>query len=148
MAGSRSLRIRAKRRDGFPSPMKIRQRRRPPDGGRACDPGLRPLRRVLMPWPRLEIAELFVEHLIELAEKFYDLIIGVAVIGGDVVPRTVAQRSPDDRDFLLPEQIAGILQMDEILQLEGHVVHFAGGAADEIHGVMIGITAHEDKKIV
>ena len=62
--------------------------------------------------------------------------------------RAVAQRSPDDRDLALAEQVAGILQVDEVLQLEGHVVHFDVVAADEIHRVMVGVAAHEHEKIV
>src|SRR5215472_2284275 len=86
--------------------IEIRARRRAPDIGLAGDPGLRPLRRVLMPRPRLEIAELLVLHLVELAEQFDHLIVRIAVIGGDVVARAVAQRAPYDRDLLLPEQVA------------------------------------------
>src|SRR5579862_1998427 len=108
----------------IPSAMEIRQRRRAPDIGLAALPGFRPLRRVLMPGPRLEIAEALVHHLVELAEEFDHLIVRIAVIGGDVVARPVAQRAPDDRNLALAEQVAGILQVDEILQLEGHVVHF------------------------
>jgi len=91
------------RGDGIPGPVKIRGRRRTPDGGLARFPGLRPLRRVLMPRPRLEITELFIGHSVEFAEKFDHLIVRIAVIGSDVVTRPVAQRPPDDRDFLLPE---------------------------------------------
>src|SRR5580704_9418022 len=105
----------------IPCAMEIRRRRRPPDVGLAALPGFRPLRRVLMPGPRLEIAEVLVHHLVELAEEFDHLIVRIAVIGGDVVPGAVAQRAPDDRDLALAEQVAGILQVDEILQLEGHV---------------------------
>src|ERR1700758_2228579 len=86
--------------------IEIRSRRRAPDIGLAGDPGLRPLRGILMPGPRLEITELLVFHLIELAEQFDHLIVRIAVIGGDVVAGPVAQRSPDDRDLLLPEQVA------------------------------------------
>src|SRR5580692_2043542 len=112
--------------------MEFRRWRRTPNVGLAGDPGLRPLRGILMPWPRLEIAELFIEHLVELAEVFDDLIVRVAMIGGDVVPRAVPQRSPDDRDLALAEQVARILQVDEVLQLERHVMHLVAGAADEI----------------
>src|SRR5580692_12397861 len=108
----------------IPRPVKVRRRRRAPDVGLAALPGLWPLRGVLMPGPWLEIAEVLVDHLVELAEEFDHLIVRVAVIGGDVVPGPVAQRAPDDRDLALAEQVAGILQVDEILQLEGHVVHF------------------------
>src|SRR5579872_1867719 len=57
----------------IPRAMEIGQRRRAPDAGLATLPGLRPLRRILMPRPRLEIAELLVDHLVELAEQFDDL---------------------------------------------------------------------------
>src|SRR5580700_9643828 len=99
----------------IPRPMEIRRRRRAPDVGLATLPGFWPLRRVLMPGPRLEIAEVLVDHLVEFAEEFDHLVVRVAVIGGDVVARAVAQRAPDDRDLALAEQVAGILQVDEIL---------------------------------
>src|SRR5580704_13837146 len=98
----------------IPCPMKIRQRRRAPDIGLAALPGFRPLRRVLMPGPRLEVAEVLVDHLVELAEELDHLIVGVAVVGGDVVPWPMAQRAPDDRNLALAEQVAGILQVDEV----------------------------------
>src|ERR1700682_554825 len=107
------------RGESIPRPMKIRRRRWAPDIGLAALPGFRPLRRVLMPGPRLEIAEVLVHHLVELAEEFDHLIVGIAVIGGDVVAGAVAQRSPDDRDLALAEPVAGLLQVDEILQLGG-----------------------------
>ena len=59
-----------------------------------------------MPWPRLEIAEVLVDHPIEFAKQFDHLIVWIAVIGGDVMPRPMTQRSPDDRHLLLPEQVA------------------------------------------
>src|SRR5580700_8773212 len=102
-------------RPSIPRAVEIRRRRWAPDIGLAALPGFRPLRRVLMPRPRLEIAEVLVHHLVELAEEFDHLIVRVAVVGGDVVARTVAQRAPDDRDLALAEQVAGILQVDEIL---------------------------------
>src|SRR5690349_19025512 len=86
--------------------VEIRSWRRAPDIGLARDPGLRPLRGVLVPGPRLEIAELFVLHLVELAVKLDHLIVRIAMIGGDVVTRYVTQRSPDDRNLLLSEQVA------------------------------------------
>src|SRR5579884_1098813 len=127
--------------------MEIGQRRRSPDIGLAALPHLRPLRRVLMPRPRLEIAELFIEHLVELAEQLDDLIVRIAVIGCDIVPRTVAQRPPDDRDLALAKQVARVLQMNEILQLERHVMHFDVVAANEIHGVVISVATHEHEEV-
>src|SRR5579872_3089391 len=90
----------------IPAAMEIRQRRWSPDVIHAGLPGLRPLRRILVPRPRLEIAEFFIDHLIEFAEELDDLIVRIAMISGDVVPGAVAQRPPDDWDFLLSEQIA------------------------------------------
>src|SRR5580704_2202644 len=121
--------------------MEFRRRRRTPDVGLAGDPGLGTLRGILMPWPRLEIAEFFIQYLVEFAEVFDHLIVRVTVIGGDVMPRTMAQRSPDDRDLALAEQIARILQVDEVLQLERHVMHLGRAATDEIHRVVIAVAA-------
>src|ERR1700719_3489977 len=68
-------------RQRIPWPGEIRRRRRAPDVGLAALPGLWPLRGVLMPRPRLEIAEVLVDHLVELAEEFDHLVVGIAVIG-------------------------------------------------------------------
>src|SRR5258708_21583959 len=95
-------------RPSTPRPVKIRRRRRAPDVGLAALRGLRPLRRVLMPGPRLEIAEVLVHHLVELAEEFDHLIVRIAGIGGDVVPGAVAPRPPAGRRLSLAEQVAGI----------------------------------------
>src|SRR5579884_3458070 len=94
----RRKRLRKNPLQSVSSAMEIRQRRRAPDVGLAGFPGFRPLRRVVMPGPRLEIAELLVDHLVELAEELDDLVVRIAVVGGDVVAGAVAQRSPDDRD--------------------------------------------------
>ncbi len=49
--------------------------------------------------------------------------------------------------FFWPNRSQTVLQMDEVLQLERHVMHFRGRAADEIHGVMIRIAAHEHEEV-
>ena len=59
---------------------------------------------------------------IELAEKLDDLIIGIAMVGGDVVPRPMPQRTPDDRYLFLAHHVAGVLKVHEILKLEGDVM--------------------------
>src|ERR1700761_9599549 len=102
------------RRDGVAAAVEIRGRRRAPIAGLAGFPGLRPLRRVLMPGARLEIAEFLIDHLVELTEELDHLIVRITVIGGEVVTRPVPQRAPYDRDFLLAEQVATVLQMNEI----------------------------------
>src|SRR3954464_4751002 len=78
---------------------------RPPDRGLARRPQPGPLRRVVVPGARLEIAEFLVRHLVELAEELNDLLILVAMIGGDVVTGAVPQRSPDDRHLFLSHQL-------------------------------------------
>jgi hypothetical protein len=54
-----------------------------------------------MPRPRLEKAELFVVHLIHLAEEFDHDAVGIAVIDRNIVPDNVAQRPPGERDLVL-----------------------------------------------
>ena len=76
---------------------------------------------VLVPRPRIEIAQLLVLHLVELGIDLDHLIVGVAVERRDVVAGPEPHRPPDDRDVLLAEQIAGALQMREIAQLERDV---------------------------
>src|SRR3954463_11458437 len=70
---------------------------RPPDRGLSRRPQLRPLRRVVVPGARLEIAEHLVGHLVELAEELDGLFVLVAMMGGNVLAGPMPQRSPDDR---------------------------------------------------
>jgi hypothetical protein len=100
-----------------------------------------------MPGPRIEIAELLVLHLVQFGIELDGLAVRIAVENRDVVPRSEPHRPPDDLDVLLPEQIAGGLQMGEILQLESHVVDADGLAGEEVHGVVVGIAAHEDEEV-
>src|SRR5262249_25314780 len=120
---------------------------RAPDAGLAGRPQLGPLRGVVVPGARLEIAELLVHHLIELAEELDHLVVVVAMIGGDIVPRTVAQRPPDDRDSLLAHDLARVLQMHEVFELERDVMELHVWPGEEVHGVMIAVAAHEAEEI-
>src|SRR6516225_10379047 len=86
--------------------VKVVLRRRTPDAGLARGPPLGPLRRVAVPRARFEIAELLVLHLVELAEELDNLLILVAMVSGDVVSRTVPQRTPDDRNLFLTHDLA------------------------------------------
>ena len=45
---------------------------------------------IAMPRPRLEIAEIFIQHFVELGEHLDDLVIGVAMIGINIVTGTMA----------------------------------------------------------
>src|SRR5262249_14244252 len=74
-------------------------------------PHLRPLREVLVPGPRLEIAEFLVAHDVHLAKKLDTLVVGVAMIGGDVVSDNVPDRPPDQVDAVAGEMVAGTLQL-------------------------------------
>ncbi len=65
----------------------------------------------------------------------------------DVVADAVAARSPDQRNLLLAEEIAGRADMLPILRLEGDVVHLVGLAVQQIDRVMIGTAAQEREEI-
>ena len=71
----------------------FRRRRRAPDVARLL-PHLGLLRTVAVPGPRIEIAELLVEHLVELGEQLDDLVVRIAVIGVEVVARARAGPVP------------------------------------------------------
>ena len=76
------------------------------------------------------------------------MVIGIAVIGKDIVARPVSSRPPNDRNVLLAEKIAGDLYLRPVLQLKSNMMHFRALAAHEIHSVMIRSAAHEDKPIL
>src|SRR5580700_10200263 len=103
---------------------------------------------IAMPRPRLEITDVFVEHLVELGEHLNDLIIGIAVIGIDIMPGAVAARAPDDRNVLAAEKIARRLDLRPVLQLERDVVHPRALAANEVDGVVVRTAAHEDEPVL
>src|SRR5690242_6378913 len=65
----------------------------------------------------------------------------------DVVARAEPHRSPDDRNSSLAKKIAGGLQMREIPQLEGDVMHLDVLADNEIDRVMVGVAAHEHEEV-
>lgn len=66
----------------------------------------------------------------------------------DVMAWTEPHGAPDNRDTLLAEQIARVLQVDEVLQLECDVMHLDVITSDEIYRVMICVAAHEHKEII
>jgi hypothetical protein len=101
-----------------------------------------------MPRPRLEVAELFIEHFIELGEHLDDLVVGIAVIGVNVVAGTVAARTPDNRNLLTAQKIARRLHLRPVLQLKSDVVHLRVLAFDEIDSVVICAAAHEHEPVL
>ena len=81
---------------------------------RTVFPYLRPLWEVFVPGTRFKVAQVFVEHDIQLGEQFDDLLVGVVVIGKDVVTSSVATRSPEQRDAMPGKVIARLLHMRPI----------------------------------
>ena len=81
---------------------------------RTVFPYLRPLWEVFVPGTRFKVAQVFVEHDIQLGEQFDDLLVRVMVIGKDVVTSTVATWSPEQRDAMPGKVIARLLHMRPI----------------------------------
>ena len=65
----------------------------------------------------------------------------------DVVAGPKPQRSPDHRDFALAQQIAADLQVGEVAQFEGDVMHGDVLGGDEIHCVVVGVAAQEHEEV-
>src|SRR6202035_3384930 len=72
-------------------------------------PHFRPLRPILVPWPRIEIAERLVLHLVHLAEELDAHLVGVAMIDRDIVADDVAARAPDQMDVVAGQRFGGAL---------------------------------------
>ena len=81
---------------------------------RAVLPDLRSLWEVFVPGTRFKVAQVFVEHDIQLGEQFDDLLVGVVVIGKDVVTGSVAAWPPEQRDAMPGKVIARLLHMRPI----------------------------------
>src|ERR1700682_5703762 len=103
---------------------------------------------IAMPRPRFEIAERFIEHLVELGEHLDDLVIGIAVIGINIVPRPMPARPPDDGNIFAAQETASRLHLRPVLQCEGDMVHLRALAAHEIDRVMVGSATHEYKPVL
>ncbi len=80
-------------------------------GPRAVFPNFRSLWEVLVPGTRFKVAQVFVEHHIQLGEQFDDLLVGVVVIGEDVVTGSVAARTPEQRNLMPGKVIARLLHL-------------------------------------
>ena len=100
-----------------------------------------------MPWTGFEIAQRLVFHLIELDIELHKLIILVPVKDGYVVTRTKSQRTPDQRYSSLRQQVAGILHVREVIQLECNMMHSNNIAPQKIHGMVIRTAPHEYEKV-
>src|SRR6516165_3434888 len=121
--------------------------RSPRIGRRIVAPTLWPLRPVLMPWPRLEKAELFVVHLVHLAEELDHHAVGVPVIDRDIVPDDMAERSPGERDLVLGQKIAGALDIGPITQFKRDMMDRGLRVPEKIHGVMIAAATQKCEEV-
>ena len=81
---------------------------------RTVFPYLRSLWEVFVPGTRFKVAQVFVEHDIQLGEQFDDLLVGVVVIGKDVMASSVAAWPPEQRDAMPGKVIASLLHMRPI----------------------------------
>ena len=81
---------------------------------RTVFPDFRSLWEVFMPGTRFKVAQVFVEHDIQLGEQFDDLLFGVVVIGKDVVTSSVATWPPEQRNVMPGKVIARLLHLRPI----------------------------------
>ena len=81
---------------------------------RTVFPYFRSLWEVFVPGTRFKVAQVFVEHDIQLGEQFDDLLVGIVVIGKDVVTSSVAAWSPEQRYMMPGKVIAGLLHLRPI----------------------------------
>src|SRR5262245_58978945 len=123
-----------------PKPPVVAQRIRPPH--------LRPLRPILVPGARVEIAERLVLHEVHLAEELDPNLIRVAVIDRDVVADDVAAGSPHQMNVVLGKPFAGALDLRPILHLERDVMELRNFLYDEIDGVVIGPAAQKREGLI
>ena len=77
-------------------------------------PYLWPLWEVFVPGTRFKVAQVFIEHNIQLGEQFDDLLVGIVMIGKDVVTGSVAARPPEQRNVMPGKVIARLLHLRPI----------------------------------
>ena len=78
---------------------------------RTVFPDFRSLWNVFVPGTRFKVGQVFVEHDIQLGEQFDDLLVGIVVIGKDVVTGSVTAWSPEQRNVMPGKVIARLLHM-------------------------------------
>ena len=69
---------------------------------------------VFVPGTRFEVAQVFIEHQIQLGKQLDDLLVGIVVVGKDVVASSVAPWSPEQRDVMPGKMVARLLHMRPI----------------------------------
>ena len=71
--------------------------------------------------------------------------IGIVVIDRDVVTGPMPYRPPEDLEFVASEQVAGLMHVRGVAQLERQMVDARLRAACKIHRVMFGAATQEDE---
>ena len=100
-----------------------------------------------MPRPRLEIAELLIEHQVDVGEELDRDAVGVLVIDRDVVPDEVAERAPEQLDVLAREEVAGAVDLGFVAQLEREVVNIGVVGLQQIDRVVVAAAAQEGEEV-
>ena len=101
-----------------------------------------------MPRARVEIAERLILHLIEIRIELDGVTVVVTMKDGNVVPRSEAQWTPDNRKLGSRQHVACVNDVASIAQFKRNVVHARAFAFDKIHRMMIRIAAQENEKVV
>src|SRR5437868_4766084 len=100
-----------------------------------------------MPRAWIEIAELLVQHLVELGEKFGDQPARAAMIGKEVVADTMAPWPPQRPVAVEAEEVAGALQVRPVAQFERRVEVPVRARLHEIDRMVIGGTTQEREEV-
>ena len=100
-----------------------------------------------MPGPPLEKAELFVVHLIHLAEEFDHDAIGILVIDRNIVPNDMPVRSPGERDLVLGQKIAGAFDIGPVAHFKGDMMDRGLGVTEKVDGVMIAAATQKREEV-
>ncbi len=77
-------------------------------------PYFRSLWEVFVPGTWFKVAQVFVEHDIQLSEQFDNLLVWVVVIGKDVVTSSMAAWPPEQRDVMPGKVITRLLHLRPI----------------------------------
>src|SRR6266508_473361 len=111
-------------------------------------PHLGPLRKVVMPRPRVEVAQALVEHQVELGEELEDVPVRVAVVGEEVVAGPVPAGAPHERIVVPREVVARELDVRPVAQLPADVMQPAIVLrAKQVQRVMVGVAAEEHEEV-
>ena len=95
----------------------------------------------------IKVTKLFAAHNVEFRKKLDDITFRVAVIGIEVVARTVTARTPVYPNFFSAEAVATLDQMVGVTQLEGKMEQAGTRSSQEINCMMVGVAAQKDERV-